>query len=219
MTINKEFKIKGQCPKCNGVYQAPEEWIGKEAECPFCKADIIIQTVENTSQTAYSQTQTSLLLDSYLTHVGNATQTAASQTADNTSQTADNASQTADNASQTADNKQSKQAEAKETRNILIALSVVIAVFVAIIFAALMSNSSEQEQNASRVLKEQQAKEQQVMGALLLLAAAKHQQQLQEQSRPRAVCPRCGGTGRGRGFDGNCTECWGKGTIVLGRGN
>jgi DNA-directed RNA polymerase subunit RPC12/RpoP len=35
--------IKCQCPKCKESFEAENEWIGQQAECPYCEEMIVIQ--------------------------------------------------------------------------------------------------------------------------------------------------------------------------------
>ena len=38
--------MKGQCPNCNGLFEAQPEWIGQQAQCPHCKAMITVQALQ-----------------------------------------------------------------------------------------------------------------------------------------------------------------------------
>ena len=35
--------VKCQCPACKESYEAEQEWIGQQAQCPYCQQTIIIQ--------------------------------------------------------------------------------------------------------------------------------------------------------------------------------
>ena len=41
----------GQCPNCKGVFEVQPEWIGQQAQCPYCKENIIIQARDNSEPT------------------------------------------------------------------------------------------------------------------------------------------------------------------------
>ena len=38
--------MKGQCPKCNGLFNAKPEWIGHQARCPHCQEMITVQPIQ-----------------------------------------------------------------------------------------------------------------------------------------------------------------------------
>lgn len=46
--------MQGQCSNCKGLFDVQPEWIGQQAECPYCHQQIIIQLAYTTQATPSS---------------------------------------------------------------------------------------------------------------------------------------------------------------------
>jgi hypothetical protein len=53
--------MKGQCPKCNGLFNAKPEWIGKQARCPHCQEMITVQPIQATQPNAPAELKVPIL--------------------------------------------------------------------------------------------------------------------------------------------------------------
>lgn len=39
--------MQGLCPKCNGRFDIQPEWVGQQAQCPYCHEQITVQPADN----------------------------------------------------------------------------------------------------------------------------------------------------------------------------
>lgn len=46
--------FQAQCPLCKGIYQAQDEWIGRQASCPHCHQIIVIQQTSAEQQPVFT---------------------------------------------------------------------------------------------------------------------------------------------------------------------
>ncbi len=53
--------MKGQCPKCNGLFNAKPEWIGQQARCPHCQEMITVQPIQASQPNAPAELKVPIL--------------------------------------------------------------------------------------------------------------------------------------------------------------